>query len=60
MLIFNVSNIVNCDRTMAKLLSGKDAAAEIRNRLQVEVASYGPTFKPGLTILQVCVCFFFI
>ena len=55
MLIFNVSNIVNCDRTMAKLLSGKDAAAEIRNRLQVEVASYGPTFKPGLTILQVCV-----
>ena len=58
MLIFNVSNIVNCDRTMAKLLSGKDAAAEIRNRLQVEVASYGPTFKPGLTILQVCVFFF--
>ena len=39
--------------TMAKVLSGKDAAADIRQRLQAEVASYGPNFKPGLTIVQV-------
>ena len=39
---------------MAKILSGKDAAADIRQRLKVEVASYGPNFKPGLTIVQVC------
>jgi len=38
---------------MAKVLSGKDAAADIRQRLQAEVASYGPNFKPGLTIVQV-------
>ena len=40
---------------MAKILCGKEAAADIRRRLQVEVASYGPTFKPGLTIVQVIV-----
>lgn len=39
--------------TMAQLLSGKDVATEIRHRLQVEVASYGQQFKPGLTIVQV-------
>jgi hypothetical protein len=39
---------------MAKVLSGKDAAADIRQRLQAEVASFGPNFKPGLTIVQVC------
>ena len=39
---------------MAKVLSGKDAAADIRQRLQAEVASYGRNFKPGLTIVQVC------
>ena len=38
---------------MAKILSGKDAAADLRLRLQTEVASYGKSFKPGLTILQV-------
>ena len=38
---------------MAKILSGKDAAADVRQRLKVEVASYGPNFKPGLTIVQV-------
>ena len=40
---------------MAKILSGKEAAADVRRRLQVEVASYGPKFKPGLTIVQVIV-----
>ena len=38
---------------VARILSGKDAAAEIRQRLQVEVASYGQSFQPGLTIVQV-------
>lgn len=37
----------------ARILSGKDAAAEIRHRLQVEVASFGKSFKPGLAIVQV-------
>ena len=38
---------------VARILSGKDAAADIRQRLQVEVASYGQSFQPGLTIVQV-------
>ena len=37
----------------AQILSGKEVAADMRQRLQVEVASYGQTFKPGLTIVQV-------
>ncbi len=38
---------------MAKILSGKDAAADIRRKLQMEVASFGKQFVPGLTIVQV-------
>ena len=38
---------------MTRILSGKDAAAEIRHKLKLEVASYGNGFKPGLTIVQV-------
>ena len=45
---------------MAKILSGKDAASDIRQKLQEEVASYGPNFKPGLTIVQVCLFFSFV
>ena len=39
--------------TTASILSGKDAAADIHQRLQVEVASFGSTFQPGLAIIQV-------
>lgn len=42
----------SCFRNMAQILSGKDASSEIRRKLQVEVASYGTKFAPGLTILQ--------
>ena len=38
---------------MAKILCGKEASAELRKNLQLEVSSYGPNFKPGLTIVQV-------
>ena len=38
---------------MARILSGKEVASDIRQRLQVEVASYGKSFQPGLTIVQV-------
>lgn len=41
---------------MAKLLSGKDVAAEIRNGLKQEVEGLknnNPSFCPGLTIVQV-------
>jgi methylenetetrahydrofolate dehydrogenase (NADP+)/methenyltetrahydrofolate cyclohydrolase/formyltetrahydrofolate synthetase len=38
---------------MAKVLSGKDASAQIRKKLQLEVASFGNNFVPGLTIVQV-------
>jgi len=37
---------------MAKILCGKEASAELRKNLQLEVSSYGPNFKPGLTIVQ--------
>ena len=40
---------------MAKILCGKEASAELRKNLQLEVSSYGPNFKPGLTIVQVCI-----
>ena len=40
-------------RRFAQIISGKDAAADISKQLQAEVASFGPSFKPGLTILQV-------
>ena len=39
--------------TTASILSGKDAAADIHQRLQVEVASLGSTFQPCLAIIQV-------
>ena len=39
--------------TTASILSGKVAAADIHQRLQVEVASFGSTFQPGLAIIQV-------
>lgn len=38
---------------MAKILSGKEAAADIRQRLALEVTSFGRQFQPGLTIVQV-------
>ena len=41
---------------MAKILCGKEASAELRKNLQLEVSSYGPNFKPGLTIVQVYCC----
>ena len=52
-LIEKMPSLTDDRSRMAKILSGKDAAADLRTRLQVEVASYGKSFKPGLTILQV-------
>lgn len=39
--------------TAASALSGKDEADDIHQRLQVEVASLGSTYQPGLAIIQV-------
>ena len=38
---------------MAEVLSGKDAACDLKKSLTSEVTSLGPDFKPGLTIVQV-------
>ena len=56
-LPYSCTSTTTTSVTMAKLLSGKDASAEIRSSLAAEVtatrSAVDPSFRPGLAIVQV-------